>query len=149
MDRTAKTSGYRVAVLAAILAVCGCRPSAPPPAPAPPPPPQQPEPPKAEVPATSFEATAYTIEGETASGAQTRKGIVAADPKVLPIGSRIRVQGAGQYDGEYTVKDTGREIKGREIDVYIANDAEAKRFGRKNVTVEVLERGNGQRSSAE
>jgi 3D (Asp-Asp-Asp) domain-containing protein len=149
MDRTAKTSGYRVAVLAAVLAVCGCRPSAPPPAPAPPPPPQQPEPPKAEVPATSFEATAYTIEGETASGAQTRKGIVAADPKVLPIGSRIRVQGAGQYDGEYTVKDTGREIKGREIDVYIANDAEAKRFGRKNVTVEVLERGNGQRSSAE
>jgi 3D (Asp-Asp-Asp) domain-containing protein len=149
MDRTAKTSGYRVAVLAAVLAVCGCRPSVPPPAPAPPPPPQQPEPPKAEVPATSFEATAYTIEGETASGAQTRKGIVAADPKVLPIGSRIRVQGAGHYDGEYTVKDTGREIKGREIDLYIANDAEAKRFGRKNVTVEVLERGNGQRLSTE
>ena len=148
MDRTAKTSGYRVAVLAAVLAVVGCRPSLPPPAP-PPPPTQQPEPPKAEVPATSFEATAYTIEGETASGAQTRKGIVAADPKVLPIGSRIRVQGAGQYDGEYTVKDTGREIKGREIDLYIANDAEAKRFGRKNVTVEVLERGNGQRSSTE
>jgi hypothetical protein len=92
MDRTAKTSGYRVAVLAAVLAVVGCRPSLPPPAP-PPPPPQQPEPPKAEVPATSFEATAYTIEGETASGAQTRKGIVAADPKVLPIGSRIRVPG--------------------------------------------------------
>ena len=148
MDRTAKTSGYRVAVLAAVLAVVGCRPSLPPPAP-PPPPPQQPEPPKAEVPATSFEATAYTIEGETASGAQTRKGIVAADPKVLPIGSRVRVQGAGQYDGEYTVKDTGREIKGREIDLYIANDAEAKRFGRKNVTVEVLERGNGQRLSTE
>ena len=147
-NRTAKTSSYRVAVLAAVLAVVGCRPSLPPPAP-PPPPTQQPEPPKAEVPATSFEATAYTIEGETASGAQTRKGIVAADPKVLPIGSRIRVQGAGQYDGEYTVKDTGREIKGREIDLYIANDAEAKRFGRKNVTVEVLERGNGQRLSTE
>jgi 3D (Asp-Asp-Asp) domain-containing protein len=149
MDRTAKTSGYRITVLAAVLALGGCRPSVPPPAPPPPPPAQQPEPPKAEIPATSFEATAYSIEGETASGAQTRKGIVAADPKVLPIGSRIRVQGAGQYDGEYTVKDTGREIKGREIDVYIANDAEAKRFGRKNVTVEVLERGNGQRLSAE
>jgi 3D (Asp-Asp-Asp) domain-containing protein len=148
MDRIAKTSNYRGAVLAAVLAVCGCRSPVPPPVLAPPPP-QQPEPPKAEVPATSFEATAYTIEGETASGAQTRKGIVAADPKVLPIGSRIRVQGAGHYDGEYTVKDTGREIKGREIDLYIANDAEAKRFGRKNVTVEVLERGNGQRLSTE
>ena len=54
--------------------------------------------------------------------------IVAADPKVLPIGSRIRVHGAGQYDGEYTVTDAGREIKGSEIDIYIANEAEAKRF---------------------
>jgi 3D (Asp-Asp-Asp) domain-containing protein len=141
-----KRSGYRVALLVAVLAVCSCRPFAPPPAPAPAPPPELP---KAEVPATSFEATAYTIEGETASGAQTRKGIVAADPKVLPIGSRIRVHGAGQYDGEYTVTDTGREIKGSEIDIYIANDAEAKRFGRKKVSVEVLERGNGQRSSAQ
>ena len=140
MDRTAKTSGYRVAVLAAVLAVVGCRPSLPPPAP-PPPPPQQPEPPKAEVPATSFEATAYTIEGETASGAQTRKGIVAADPKVLPIGSRIRVQGAGQYDGEYTVKDTGREIKGREIDIYMWNCDEAISFGRREVKLTVLRSG--------
>ena len=140
-------SGYRVVVLAAVLAVCGCHSVAPPLAPAPPPP--QPALPKAEVPATSFEATAYSIEGETASGAQTHKGIVAADPKVLPLGSRIRVRGAGQYDGEYIVKDTGREIQGREIDIYIASDAEAKRFGRKNVNVEVLERGNGQRSSAQ
>ena len=131
----------RIAALAAVLAVSSCRSFAPPPAPAP-------VPPKAEVPATSFEATAYSIEGVTASGAQTRKGIVAADPQVLPIGSRIRVEGADPYDGEYTVTDTGREIKGREIDIYIANDAEAKRFGRKKVSVEVLERGNGQRSNA-
>jgi 3D (Asp-Asp-Asp) domain-containing protein len=110
-----KRSRYRVAPLLAVLAVCGCRSLAPPPVPAP-----ALERPKAEVPATSFEATAYSIEGETASGAQTRKGIVAADPTVLPIGSRIRVQGAGQYDGEYTVTDIGPEIKGREIDIYIA-----------------------------
>jgi 3D (Asp-Asp-Asp) domain-containing protein len=58
------------------------------------------------------------------------------------------VQGAGRYDGKYTVADTGREIKGREIDIYIANDREAKRFGRKKVRVEVLERGDGQRSNA-
>ena len=109
------------------------------------------EAPKAEAspePTLSFEATAYSIEGETASGATTRKGIVAADPKVLPIGSRIRVRGAGHYDGVYTVADTGRAIKGREIDIYIANGAEAKRFGRKKVTVELLERGDGRRSSS-
>jgi 3D (Asp-Asp-Asp) domain-containing protein len=138
--QTVKISGYRATVLAAAFIICGCRPSLPPPAPPPPPPPQAPA---AELP--SFEATAYSVEGQTASGAQTRAGIVAADPNVLPMGSRIRVRGAGHYDGEYTVKDTGREIKGREIDIYIANDTEAKRFGRKSVTVEVLERGEKRR----
>ena len=45
---------------------------------------------------------------------------------------------AGKYSGEYLVSDTGRTIKGREIDIYLASDAEAKRFGRKRVRVEVL-----------
>jgi 3D (Asp-Asp-Asp) domain-containing protein len=89
-----------------------------------------------------FEATAYTIEGKTASGAQTRDGIVAADPKILPLGTRIRVTGAGRYDGEYLVADTGREIKGEEIDIYIRNYAAAKRFGRQQVDVEVLSADN-------
>jgi 3D (Asp-Asp-Asp) domain-containing protein len=127
-----KASLFRATLFAAGFAILGCRPSLPPPAP---PPPLQRQAPTT----TPFEATAYSVEGQTASGAQTRPGIVAADPNVLPMGSRIRVRGAGNYDGEYTVKDTGRQIKGRAIDIYIANDAEAKRFGRKNVTVEVIE----------
>jgi 3D (Asp-Asp-Asp) domain-containing protein len=86
----------------------------------------------------AFAATAYSIEGKTADGTQTRAGIVAADPKVLPLGTRIRVEGAGAYDGEYVVRDTGRAVKGREIDVYLANDREAKVFGRKAVQVEVV-----------
>ena len=89
----------------------------------------------------TFSATAYSIEGTTASGAQTRKGIVAADPKILPLGSRIRVSDAGTYDGEYVVHDTGPAIKGREIDIYMPSDVEAKRFGRRAVKVEVLSRG--------
>jgi 3D (Asp-Asp-Asp) domain-containing protein len=88
-----------------------------------------------------FEATAYTIEGKTASGKQTRRGIVAADPRVLPIGSRIRVTDAASYSGDYEVADTGREIKGHEIDIYIENAAEARRFGRRDVQVEVLQLG--------
>jgi 3D (Asp-Asp-Asp) domain-containing protein len=91
----------------------------------------------------AFEATAYSQEGKTASGTPSRQGIVAADPKVLPFGTRIRVSDAGQYSGEYVVRDTGRTIKGREIDVYLANDGEAKRFGRKTVQVEVLSYGDG------
>jgi rare lipoprotein A len=91
----------------------------------------------------AFEATAYSLDGKTASGRPSHQGIVAADPKVLPLGTRIRVSDAGPYSGEYVVRDTGRTIKGREIDVYLANDGEAKRFGRKTVQVEVLSYGDG------
>ncbi len=94
----------------------------------------------------AFAATAYSIEGKTAAGMHAHEGIVAADSKVLPLGTRIRVQGAGQYDGEYVVRDTGRAVKGREIDVYLASDREAKAFGRKNVQVEVVAWGDGRRA---
>jgi len=89
----------------------------------------------------TFSATAYSIEGRTRSGVQTRRGIVAADPRVLPLGSRIRVHDAGEYNGEYVVHDTGPAIKGREIDIYVPSDTAAKRFGRRTVKVEVLSRG--------
>lgn len=85
-----------------------------------------------------FQATAYSIEGKTASGKHAREGICAADPAILPLGSRIRVHDAGAYSGECEVADTGRAIKGREIDIYLANDREAKKFGKKQVRVEVL-----------
>src|SRR6478752_5308233 len=85
-----------------------------------------------------YEATAYTTPGITASGEQAKRRLIAADPTVLPLGSQIRVTGAGQYSGEYEVGDTGRKIKGRKLDIYIANDVEAKEFGVKQVTVKVI-----------
>lgn len=97
----------------------------------------------------TFSATAYTIEGTTASGKQTRAGIVAADPTVLPIGSRIRISDAGAYSGDYEVADTGRAIKGHEVDIYIENGAEARRFGRRDVQVEVLQTAEGAQRAAE
>ena len=87
-----------------------------------------------------FEATAYSVTGRTASGVRTRPGIVAADPAVLPLGSRIRLHGARKYSGVYMVSDTGPAVKGREIDIFIPDGAEAKRFGRRRVQVEILER---------
>jgi 3D (Asp-Asp-Asp) domain-containing protein len=93
-----------------------------------------------------FMATAHSQEGKTAAGSYSREGIVAADPKVLPLGSRIRVSGAGEYSGLYVVNDTGRKIDGREIDIYLPNDAAAQRFGRRKVDVEVLRRGDGRRA---
>jgi 3D (Asp-Asp-Asp) domain-containing protein len=86
----------------------------------------------------AFEATAYSIEGKTATGRPSGEGIVAADPRVLPLGTQIRVHDAGEYSGEYLVSDTGRTVKGQEIDIYVGNDSEAKRFGRRNVKVEVV-----------
>jgi 3D (Asp-Asp-Asp) domain-containing protein len=86
-----------------------------------------------------FTATAYAQEGETASGKQTREGrTVAADPAVLPLGTKIEVRGAGAYSGIYLVHDTGPKVTGRQIDIFIENPAEAKEFGKKAVKVRVL-----------
>jgi 3D (Asp-Asp-Asp) domain-containing protein len=90
----------------------------------------------------TFEATAYCRGQLTAAGVPVRAGIAASDPRILPLGSVIRVDGIGtRYQGVYTVLDTGPEIKGREIDVYMWNCDEAKSFGRRQVTVTVLRRG--------
>src|SRR5262245_41912325 len=126
--------------IALLLALASCRPALQPAAPIPQAPDviAKPEAPPPKL--LDFTATAYTIEGRTATGERAREGIVAADPDVLPLGSRIRVHGAGQYSGEYVVKDTGKKVQGRTIDIYVRDDAEAKRFGRKRVKVEVLSR---------
>ena len=81
-----------------------------------------------------FVATAYCLRGRTASGSRVRNGIIAADPRVLRLGSRVNL-GAGSYSGNYVVADTGGKIKGKRIDIWMASCAEARRFGRRTVTV--------------
>jgi len=88
-----------------------------------------------------FTATAYALDGKTALGTIARKGIVAADPKVLPLGSRIRISGAGKHSGEYVVEDTGPKVNGRKIDIKMDSAVEAKEFGQRKVRVEVLSYG--------
>ncbi len=90
-----------------------------------------------------MQATAYSVAGKTESGVRAREGIVAADPSVLPLGSRIKVRGENGYLGEFVVADTGQAVQGRHIDLYLASDAAAKRFGTQTVTVEVLSWGQG------
>ena len=85
----------------------------------------------------SFVATAYCLRGKTAMGHGVRSGLIAADPRVLRLGSRINV-GAGAYSGNYLVSDTGGKIKGRRLDIWMASCSEARRFGRRNVTVSSL-----------
>ena len=85
-----------------------------------------------------MEATAYAQHGTTLNGTKARRGVIAADPRILPMGTKVRVTGAGEYSGHYVVEDTGRGIKGREIDLFIPSHREAKRFGRKDVKVKVV-----------
>ncbi len=82
----------------------------------------------------SFTATAYCLKGRTAMGHGVRRGIIAADPRVLKLGSNINL-GAGAYSGTYLVSDTGGNIRGRKIDIWVPNCAEARRFGRRTVTI--------------
>lgn len=89
------------------------------------------------TPPQSFVATAYSLRGRTASGAPVRTGIVAADPRVLPLGSKIRVE-AGRYSGDYLVADTGGAVKGKKIDIWIPTSREAMRFGKRKVKLTVL-----------
>jgi 3D (Asp-Asp-Asp) domain-containing protein len=93
-------------------------------------------------PAQSFSATAYNLKGRTASGQPTRRGVIAADPRVLPLGSVVKLD-AGNYSGVYTVRDTGGVIKGRKIDVWMPSSREARTFGRRKVKLVVLQYGPG------
>lgn len=90
-----------------------------------------------------FVATAYCQMGITKSGEPVRPGVVAADPRVLPLGSRIRVYDAMGYSGEYEVLDTGAKVKGRHIDIFMPDERDAIEFGRRHVVVEVLRYGEG------
>ncbi len=85
----------------------------------------------------TFRASAYAIHGRTRSGAKTEKGVLAADPRVLPLGTVVQVN-AGKYTGVYTVHDTGGAIKGNRLDVWMPSTKEALRFGRRNVKLVVL-----------
>lgn len=97
-----------------------------------------------------MEATAFKPEsGATASGTVPHRGIVAADPAVLPLGSRIRVTGANSYNGIYTVTDTGSKVVGRHIDLCLGSVVEAKKFGKKIVRVQLLRRGAGKQDARE
>ncbi|APJ27262.1 LysM peptidoglycan-binding domain-containing protein [Bacillus licheniformis] len=88
-------------------------------------------------------ATAYTandggMTGVTATGidlkANKNAKVIAVDPNVIPLGSKVYVQGYG----EATAADTGGAIKGNKIDVFVPSKSAAKNWGVKTVKVKVL-----------
>lgn len=88
-------------------------------------------------------STAYTAycngcSGKTATGQNLRANpnmkVIAVDPKVIPLGTKVHVEGYG-----YAIAgDTGGAIKGNKIDVFIPEQSNALQWGRKNVKVTIL-----------
>jgi 3D (Asp-Asp-Asp) domain-containing protein len=86
-------------------------------------------------------ATAYCDRGVTESGARTRRGTIAADPRVLPLGSVVRLTSPLRaYSGTYTVTDTGSKVIGRKVDIFVPSCARARAFGTRVVVIRILRR---------
>lgn len=89
-----------------------------------------------------MEATAYTPHrsgggtgtGLTATGLPAGYGLVAVDPRVIPLGTVLYVEGYGMA----IAADTGRAIRGRKIDLCFATRQQAIQFGRRKVRVHIL-----------
>ena len=78
--------------------------------------------------------------GITATGTQARPGVVAVDPSVIPLGSKLYIEsmdGTGSY-GYASAEDKGGAIKGNRIDLFYANRSDALSFGRRQVKVYIL-----------
>jgi 3D (Asp-Asp-Asp) domain-containing protein/peptidoglycan hydrolase CwlO-like protein len=94
--------------------------------PAPPPPPPPPEGRKMTV-----SSTGYCLRGTTATGIPVAPGVVAVDPAVIPLGTRMFVPGYG----EGIAADTGSAVHGRVIDLWFPSCAQALDWGRRTVTI--------------
>lgn len=81
------------------------------------------------------ESTAYTYTGnKTATGVAAREGLIAVDPKVIALGSKVYVEGYG-----YAIAaDTGGDIHGNRIDVFFSTLRQCIDWGRKPVHIYVL-----------
>lgn len=92
-----------------------------------------------EMEATAYDAgplsTGKSADGITATGVKAKFGIVAVDPKVIPLGTKLFIEGYG-----YAIAaDTGGAIKGLRIDLFFESRKEALKFGRRKVKVYILE----------
>jgi 3D (Asp-Asp-Asp) domain-containing protein len=76
-------------------------------------------------------ATGYSLRGRTATGLQTAWGVVAVDPAVIPLGTRMEIPGYG----EGVAADTGGAVHGNTIDLWFPTTAQALAWGRRTVTI--------------
>jgi 3D (Asp-Asp-Asp) domain-containing protein len=79
------------------------------------------------------DAVAYSLPGKTASGLPVGKGVVAVDPGLIPLRTRLFVPGYGRA----VAADVGIAVKGRIIDLWFPTTDEAREWGRKTVVITV------------
>lgn len=97
---------------------------------------------------TAYTAYCAGCSGKTSTGDNLRANpnlkIIAVDPRVVPLGSTVRLTSKSypKINGVYKAGDTGGAIKGTKIDIFISDLNEAKRLGvRRDIVLEVLEEG--------
>ncbi|WP_409254014.1 3D domain-containing protein [Bacillus sp. SCS-153A] len=92
-----------------------------------------------EVKATAYTAYCDGCIGITKTGVDLRANpdekVIAVDPAVIPLGSKVYVEGFGYA----TAEDTGSAIIGNRIDIFIPSREEALEYGVKNITVQIIE----------
>ncbi|MEC2073549.1 ubiquitin-like domain-containing protein [Alkalihalophilus marmarensis] len=91
------------------------------------------------VTATAYTASCSGCSGVTATGINLNNNrnmkVIAVDPSVIPLGSRVHVEGYGTA----VAGDTGGAIKGNKIDVHVPTKEDARRWGRKSVKITILD----------
>lgn len=100
--------------------------------------------------ASHYTAHCEGCSGITATGIDVTRTIyakglrvIAVDPRVIPLGSIVRVEYPDGTTFKAIAGDVGGAIKGRRIDVLVASENEAYRLGKQTVTVTILKNGKG------
>ncbi|MED4401035.1 3D domain-containing protein [Metabacillus fastidiosus] len=90
------------------------------------------------VTASAYTASCKGCSGITATGINLKKNsdkkVIAVDPKVIPLGTEVHVEGYGNA----IAADTGGAIKGKRIDVFFPSKRDALNWGKKSVKVTIL-----------
>lgn len=79
------------------------------------------------------DAVAYHLPGKTASGLPVGVGVIAVDPTVIPLGTRVFIPGYGPA----VAADVGTAVKGNIIDLWMPSTAQALAWGRRTVTITI------------
>lgn len=84
--------------------------------------------------------TAYCLQGRTRRGNWVRDGIVAADPRLFPLGRELELWIGRRSAGRHLIDDTGSAIKGAKLDLWMGDCREAIRFGRRRGYAQLVPR---------